>query len=108
MNSHSRAEIKRAAKDIIFGRLKTQYGENNDLDHLSLNIAEVFARMEDIKRNPSEPPRDFDLSSEDKDTLLEVYWDLVLDRVIAPGSNWNNRDVYRYRICSGASDHEAI
>ena len=47
-------------------------------------------------REPHEP----DLSPDDWALLSEIYWDLIVDRIITPGLDAQNREFCRFRIHS--------
>jgi hypothetical protein len=53
-------------------------------------------RAATFNREAHEP----DLSEDDWTLLSETYWDLVLERVITPGINSQNREFDRFRIHS--------
>jgi len=56
----------------------------NQLSSLFRGIAEVLARQADKRTHD---PR---LSKEDDATATEVFWDLVLERIVTPGMNEKN------------------
>src|ERR1035437_1775832 len=49
---------------------------------------------------PNRYPRDPELHDDDLALLSEMYWDLVLDRVITPHIDSRNREFYRFTIHS--------
>ena len=73
--------------DIIAKREKVTY-EPNQQAHLFIGVAEVLARRGDT---PDDLPRSFvsrhdpELGAADKLLAMEIFWDLILDRIITPG-----------------------
>ncbi|MEI7940641.1 MAG: hypothetical protein WCK27_28535 [Verrucomicrobiota bacterium] len=49
---------------------------------------------------PGRYPREPELREDDLALLSEIYWDLVLDRVITPSMDARNREFYRFTIHS--------
>ena len=78
--------------DIISGKESVRY-EPNQQTHLLLGVAEVFARRGEATADASRSFRSMvepELKAEDELLALEVFWDLVLDRIITPGLNRAN------------------
>jgi hypothetical protein len=92
--------MRRVVLDIICGREKVQY-EPNRFPHLLAGVTEVMIRRK------VEPPKDRmpydmypELSDEDKDLVREVFWDLVIERVITIGLNASNPDFPWFKLHS--------
>ena len=84
---HSYEEIRRAAIDIIAGREETHFTPNQYI-HLRIGVAEVLQRRDGSPKDPS--GRYPNLSTEDAETYLEVFWDLFRQGIIILGLNDDN------------------
>jgi hypothetical protein len=93
---HSYEEIRMAAIDILAGREKTtsiprMYGE------LGFYTASVLDSR-DKGKNITIHNQSLDLSPEDSDTFLEVFWDLFRQGIITLGVDSYNRDFPHFRV----------
>ena len=66
-------------------------------EHLSLGVGHVFAKRED-KIRPGHAAATYPLAREDKDLLLELFWDLFRQGVITLGLDDNNREFPFFRL----------
>jgi len=66
--------------DIIAGREPVTY-EPNQREHLFSGVAQVADRRAGRPEGADDPK----LNHEDSILALEVFWDLILDRIITPG-----------------------
>ena len=68
--------------DIIAGREPVTYSPNQ-VGHLFAGVAQVAARRAGRPEGLDDPR----LDSEDATLAHEVFWDLILDRIITPGAD---------------------
>ena len=78
--SPRKALLRGIAIDIIAGRERTQYAANQ-ATHLFLGIE----RRSERQARRQSGAGDAELSSEDKLLAREIFWDLLIERVITPG-----------------------
>lgn len=87
---HSYEEIRAAALDVLAGRETVPY-EPHQYENISIGVAEVFTRRE----NPSQPTHGsrqaHHLSPADRETFMEVFWDLFRQGILTLGCNDSNR-----------------
>jgi hypothetical protein len=98
-NNHSYEEIRGTALDLLAGREKGSY-DNNQYGHLLIGVAEVFARrgMLQLRENQFMGGSDASLSNADKEIFLEVFWGLFREGVITLGMNDSNREFPWFRV----------
>jgi hypothetical protein len=87
--SYSYEEIRVAALDLITGREKAQY-PIDQFQHLVLGVGVVLA-----KRDGKQPGA---LNKQEKETLLELFWDLFRQGIITLGIDDNNRQFPFFRL----------
>lgn len=92
--SHSYEEIRAAALDVLSKREPSSH-EPTQYGHISIGVAEVFARREG---GPQRSRLDTHLRGEDAETFLEVFWDLFRQGIITLGYNDSNRDFPNCRL----------
>jgi hypothetical protein len=95
---HTYEEIRAAVLDILAGREKNLPYEPTQYGNLSIGAAEVFARRERPAAELHGSRRAFQLSANDSDTFLEVFWDLFREGIITLGLNDSNRDFPHCRV----------
>ena len=89
--------------DIISGKEKVQYSPNQQA-HLLTGLAEVLVRRGET---PAATSRSFtsrfdpELRGDDELLAMEIFWDLIIDRVITPGMDKVN-PLPHFRIHSEA------
>ncbi len=93
---HSYEELRSVALDILAGREKAPY-EPTKYEHLSLGIGQVFAQREG-RIQPGHFGATYPLDRQDKETLLELFWDLFRQGVITLGLNDANREFPFFRL----------
>ncbi len=97
--NHSFEEIRSVALDLIAGREKASYPLNQH-QHLLIGVGEVFTRRENPppQRPVTVAPNNAQLSRQDAELFLEVFWALFREGVITLGSNDSNRDFPHFRL----------
>jgi hypothetical protein len=99
-----KAELRRVVLDIIAGRESTKY-EVLELGNLKAGVAEVLHRRTGKSaEDHALYPRDPQLEDEDKLLIQEIFWDLILERIVTPGWDVPNGDLPYFRIHSEAKD----
>jgi len=88
---HSYEEIRAAALDVLAGREQVPY-ESTQYEHISIGVAEVFARRERRPEETRGSRQPFYLSAADRELFLEVFWDLFRQGIITLGLNDSNRE----------------
>jgi hypothetical protein len=103
--AHSYEEIRSVAIDILATRAAVRY-EPSQYQHLLLGVGEVFERREPPQTSPGRG-RTFTmgggentLDHADRETFLEVFWDLFRQGVITLGMNDSNREFPFFRLSS--------
>lgn len=97
-------ELRAIMIDIIAGREKVQYCPN-DQEGLLIGLGEVLTRR---GHDPTDVPRSFltptgrELGVSDRLLAMEIFWDLILDRIITPGLNGDNPLLPNFRVHSEA------
>ena len=90
--NHSYEEIRSAALDVLAGRETQPPYEPNQYEHLSIAVAEVFARREKRAEDLHGSRHAFRLEAADADLFLEVFWELFRQGIITLGMNSANRE----------------
>ena len=93
---HSYEEMRAAALDLLTGRERVAY-EPDQYEHLSLGLGEIFARREG-RIQPGHHGARHPLDAQDKDALLELFWDLFRQGIITLGLDDNNREFPFFRL----------
>ncbi|MCX6564992.1 MAG: hypothetical protein NTW38_00970 [Candidatus Aminicenantes bacterium] len=88
---HSYEELRAAALDVLAGREKAPY-DVNQYEHLSVGVAEAFARREQLPEALRGSRQPFRLTAADRELFLEVFWDLFRQGIITLGYNDSNRE----------------
>ena len=81
----TKSEIRSIMLDIIAGRESVTY-EANQREHLFSGVAQVADRRSGQPEGIDAPK----LNHDDAILALEVFWDLILDRIITPGADDTN------------------
>ena len=92
---HSYEEIRAVALDIVAGREQVSIPANQ-YEHLSLGIGEVFARRESRIQH-GHFGATYPLDPQDREILLELFWDLFRQGLITLGINDSNREFPFFR-----------
>lgn len=92
-----KAELRKIVLDLVFKRTQVTYAPNQ-LVHLSLGVAEVLNRGMSTGGWGSEQK----LNGEDELLVMEIFWDLVMDKVLTIGINSSNRELPHFRLHSEA------
>lgn len=87
---HTYEELRAAALDILAGRERVHYAPTQ-YEHLSLGLGQVLARREG-RLQPGHHGATYPLDAQDKELLLELFWDLFRQGIISLGMNDNNRE----------------
>ena len=93
---HSYEELRAAALDILTRREHVTH-EPSQYEHLSLGLGEVFARREG-RTQPGHFGATYPLDAQDKETLLELFWDLFRQGIITLGMNDSNREFPFFKL----------
>jgi len=78
----TKSEIRSIMLDIIAGRECVTY-KANQRGHLFSGVAQVADRRAKRPAGKDDPKLNYD----DSILALEVFWDLILDRIITPGAD---------------------
>nr|MDP2190270.1 hypothetical protein [Rhodoferax sp.] len=92
---HSYEELRAVALDILAGREKVPY-DPSQYEHLSIGIGQVFAQREG-RIQPGHHGATYPLDAQDKESLLELFWDLFRQGIITLGLNDGNREFPFFR-----------
>lgn len=98
--NHSYEEIRNAALDVLAGRMRSSYSPDQ-YSHLMIGVAEVF-----VKQDLAPGQADLNLraganlTAEDRELFLEVFWDLFRQGIITLGMNDSNREFPFFRVSS--------
>ena len=87
---HTYEELRAAALDILARREQVPY-EPSQYEHLSLGLGQVLARREG-RMQPGHHGATYPLDAQDKELLLELFWDLFRQGIISLGMNDANRE----------------
>jgi len=98
---HIKEQLRKTALDIIFKRNTLPSNLLTPQRTLAQAVAEMLAR-EDGTFDPLQVYRGYDFSEEDKDLFDEVFWDLVIERVIVPGLDIFDAQRSTFRVRSDA------
>jgi hypothetical protein len=93
---HSYEEIRAATLDILAGREMPKISPNH-YEHLMLGVGEVFAQREG-RIDPRHQGASYSLEGVDRDTFLELFWDLFRQGIISLGRDDNSREFPFYRV----------
>lgn len=93
---HTYEELRSAALDILAGREQVPCVPNQ-YEHLSLGLGQVLARREG-RIQSGHFGESYPLDPQDKELLLELFWDLFRQGVISLGSNNANREFPFFRL----------
>jgi hypothetical protein len=94
----TKSEIREIMLDIIARHEPVKY-EPDQCEHLFIGVAQVAERRAG-KTEGLDDPR---LNHDDAILALEVFWDLILDRIITPGTDDINPLPF-FRVHSEAGD----
>ena len=94
---HSYEEIRRVAIDVIADREKIRRPPNQYVN-LRNGVAEVLQRRDGSPKDPH--GRDPNLSTDDREIYLEVFWDLFRQGIITLGLNDGSPQFPFFRISS--------
>lgn len=89
---HSYEEIRKMALDILVGRVEYPYSPDQ-YEHLRIAVGGTLEEREKGQR--SEQPN---MSKNDSEIFLEVFWDLFRQGIITLGLNDNNREFPFFRV----------
>jgi len=93
--------IRGIVLDILFGKENVQYPPTQFLS-LCAGVAAVMARR-NVPASPGRLPINFSgLSEEDSLFIHEIFWDLIVERVITIGSDSANLEYPWFRLHSEA------
>ena len=96
-------ELRNIVLDIVFGREKVFYGATQ-FGHLTAGVAEVLGRRHgDKQSSESVFPRQERLEYNDLMIVQEIFWDLVVERVLTIGMNSDNAEYPWFRLHSEAT-----
>jgi hypothetical protein len=98
---HTKAQLRSTALDIIFERerLPDTIAPQRTLGQ---SVAYIFAKHENLL-DPHNLFQNVELAGPDRALFDEVFWDLVIERIIIPGPNTFDTPSNRFRIRSDAS-----
>jgi hypothetical protein len=87
---HTYEELRAAALDILARREQVP-NEPSHYEHLSLGLGQVFARREG-RVQAGHFGATYPLDAQDRELLLELFWDLFRQGIISLGMNDANRE----------------
>ena len=97
-NDHSFEEIRGVALDLLAGREQGAY-QLTQYQNLLVAVGEVLTRRENATQRPVVSPSPWaQLSSNDSELFLEVFWSLFREGIITLGLNDSNRDFPHFRV----------
>jgi hypothetical protein len=99
---HTYEELRAAALDIFAGRETVPYVVSN-YENLSVGLGLVFARREG-RIQPGHFGATYPLDAQDKELLLELFWDLFRQGIISLGLNDNNREFPFFHLTKLGND----
>lgn len=95
---HSFEEVRAVALDLLAGRERGPFQLIN-YQNLMVAVGEVFTRRENPTQRPvSLNPNFTQLSPNDSELFLEIFWSLFREGVITLGLNDSNRDFPHFRV----------
>lgn len=102
---HTYEELRAATLDILAGREKVSR-EPSQYEQLSIGLGELFARREG--RTPQSNLGAAEaLDAQDKESLLELFWDLFRQGIITLGLDNENREFPFFRLTQYAKQAAA-
>jgi len=94
---HSYEEVRAVALDIFSGREQTPPYSPDQYENLALAVGEVFAKREGrVQRGHFGGT--YQLDAQDRETFLELFWDLFRQGIISLGMNDSNREFPFFRV----------
>ena len=97
-----KTELRRIVLDIILGREAVTY-DRWQFAHLSAGVAEVLSRRGSVEVfSTSAVLHEPRLAEADWQLTQEIFWDLICERVITPGSDSTNDQLPFFRLHSEA------
>jgi len=106
MKNHSKEEMRSAVLDILFKTEEVRFHPDT-FNVLIEGLQELFNRRGDSLPNPQYGAvfaQDPNLSGEDGEHLVEVFWDLFREGVITLGKNIPNPKFPQFRLHSNYSE----
>jgi hypothetical protein len=98
-------ELRKIVLDILFRRENIGY-EPSQFNHLAVGVAEVLSnRLISVSSSTRPFPHDARLDSNDDLLVREIFWDLVIEKVITIGLNSPNPDFPWFRLHSEAESN---
>jgi len=94
---HSFEEVRAVALDLLAGREQGSY-QLTQYQNLMVAVGEVFTRREHATQRPVSASPYAQLSPNDSELFLEVFWSLFREGIITLGSNDANRDFPHFRV----------
>jgi hypothetical protein len=94
---HSYEELRAVVVDVLLKREHVQY-EPSHYRHLVIGVAEVLARRDGPKEQPSQPSFDLHLDPHDSELVRDVFWDLFRQGFITLGLNDANESWPHFRL----------
>ena len=92
--------IRNIVLDILTEREHVQY-EPSQFNHLAHGVVEVMIRRKSPAPEGRMPIEMYpEISQEDADILREVFWDLVVEKIITIGSDAANPDFPWFKLHS--------
>jgi hypothetical protein len=100
-----KAELRGVMLDIIAGREPTKY-EVYEMGALIGAVAEVLHRRTGKSADEHDRyPRSPQLEDEDRLLAQEIFWDLILERIITPGWGLPNSELPYFRLHSEVDEN---
>src|ERR1700730_4144580 len=88
--SERKQELRKIVIDIVFGREKVNY-DPSQFSHLAIGVAEVLQRRVSAGGGAAAVfPHQTLLQHEDQLLVQEIFWDLVVEKIITIGKNPSN------------------
>jgi hypothetical protein len=97
ITDHSFEEIRAVALDLLAGREKGSY-QLTQYQNLLVAVGEVFTRRENPTQRPVSVGPYAQLTANDSELFLEVFWSLFREGIITLGLNDSNRDFPHFRV----------
>jgi hypothetical protein len=99
-----KTEIREVILDIISGRAKTKYPPTQ-VGNLLTGVAEVLNRRAGKAEDSQNVfPHNSELEYDDKLLAQEIFWDLIVERIITPGWDFPNSELPFFRVHSEAKE----
>ncbi len=96
-----KSDLREIVVAIIFGKEKVAY-EPSQLAHLTLGVAEVLGRRAGGSGSAHIHSAEQQLKDADATLVQEVFWDLIIERVITIGIDAANAELPWFRLHSDA------